>query len=174
MAYEPVGLLAVFVYLGAVIASLPAAAAVLLLARRLGVARAAGLVGSGALVLVLAAGLGAGALVGVDAGLTVAGYGVVALAVLWALPALVGRWLVRRLAGAPADFALGYAVAGLPVALVASAVWFAAPGGPTRYNLAFLSGPALWAAAAVLVAIVVLGPGLVGVGLLALAGRRRS
>lgn len=172
MPYEPVGLLAVFVYLGAVLASLPAAAAVLLLARRLGVARAAALVGLGALVLVLVAGLGVGVLVGLDAGLTLAGYGVVALAVLWALPTLVGRWLVGRLAGEPADLALGYAVAGLPVALVASAAWFAAPGGPTRYNLTFLSGPTLWAAAAVLVGIVVLGPGLVGVGLLRLAGRR--
>lgn len=173
-AYEPIGLLAVFVYLGAVVASLPAAATVLLLARRMGAERLAALVGLTALVLVSLVSIGVSVLAGPDAGLALAGYGVVALAVTWTVPALVGRWLVRRLVGQAVDVALGYAAAGLPVALVASAAWFAAPGGPTRYDLTSLSGPALWAAAAVLLAIVVLGPGLVGVGLLRFAGRRPS
>ena len=173
MTNAPVGLLVVFVYLGAVVLSLPAVAAVLLLSRRIGVGRAASAVAAGALAVVALVALGAALVVGPDAGASIAGYGAVGFLVLWALPVLLGRWLIRRGTGLAADLALGYAVAGLPPALAASAVWFVAPGGPTRYNLTFLSGPALWAASAVFLAIVLLGPGLVGIGLVRLVGRRR-
>lgn len=174
MSNAPTGLLPVFVYVGAVVASFPAAAAALLLARRVGTRRAVTVVGVGGLGLVAAAALVVGVVVGTGVGLVLAGYGVGAVAVLWALPVVVGRWLVYRFTGLDVDLALGYAVAGLPLALAASAAWFVVPGGPSRYNLTFLTGPALWAASAVLLAIVVLGPGLVGTGLVKLVGRRRG
>lgn len=174
MTNEPIGLLAVFVYFAAVVLSLPASAAVLLLSRRVGIERAAAVVGSATLAVVAIGALGVVVVAGFGAGGTVVVYGVAALAVLWALPVVVGRWFVRRGTGLAADLALGYTVAGLPLALVASAAWFVAPGGPTRYNLTFLSGPALWAATAVLLAIVLLGPGLTGLGLVRLVGRLRT
>lgn len=174
MTNEPFGILVVFVYLGAVVLSLPAAAAVLLLARRVGIGRAGALVVAVGFVIVAVVGLGVGVLAGPAAGVSFAGYGVGAVVALWGLPVLVGRWVVRRFTGLAPDLALGYAVAGLPPALAASAVWFVAPGGPTRYNLTFLSGLALWAGLAVLLTIVVLGPGLIGVGLVRLVGPRRG
>ena len=172
MAIDPAGLLVVFTYFGAVALSLPAAAAVLLAARRMGVVRAGVLVGLVVLLLVAAAAAALGATVGPVPSLTFAASAAAALLLLWVVPVAVGRWLVRRLAGVGGDVALGYAVAGLPVAMIASALLFVAPGGPSRYNLTFLAGPALWAAAAAFLAIVVFGPGLVGVGLFRLAGRR--
>lgn len=173
MASEPLGTLVVLVYLGAVALSLPATAAVLLAARRLGVARAGVMVGAVALLFVAAAAFALGATVGPIPSLIFAAFGAAAVTLLWALPVLVGQRLVRRYAGVADDLALGYAVAGLPVAMAASAVVFVAPGGPTRYNLTFVTGPVLWVVAAAFLAIVVLGPGIVGVGLVRLARRAR-
>jgi len=173
MAIDPAGLLVVFTYFGAVALSLPAAAAVLLAARRMGVVRAGVLVGLVVLLLVAAAAAALGATVGLVSGLTFAASAVAALLLLWVVPVALGRWIVRRLEGVGGDVALGYAVAGLPVAMIASALVFVAPGGPSRYNITFLSGPALWTASAVFLAVVLVGPGLAGVGLLRLAGRRR-
>jgi len=173
MALEPLGLLVVFGYFTAVVLSLPAAAGVLLLARRVGVRRAADLVGLVAFGLVTVAAVVVGLAAGPVAGATLAGLGLLVLLSLWALPALVGSLLVSRLSPCGDEAALGYAVAGLPVALLASALLFLAPGGPGRYNLTFLSGPSLWLASLVFLAVVLLGPGLVGAALCRLASRRR-
>ena len=167
------GTLALFVYFGTVVLSVPAAAATLLLSRRLGVLPAAvGVVlATGGLVLAAAI-LGSGVL-GVQRSLAAASVGVVGLLVLWVVPVALGTAIVRRFAGPALAGALGFTVAGLPPALLASAVVFVAPGGPSRYNLTFLAGPALWAASAVFLTIVLLGPGLAGLGLHRLVGSRR-
>lgn len=171
MAHEPTGPLLVFGYLVAVALSLPTAAAVLRLARPLGVRRAAALVGLLAVALVAVVGVAVGVLAGPVAGGSAGEVGLFAVVLLWALPVLVGRAVVGRLVGLAGDAALGYAVAGLPVAMVASAVVFVAPGGFGRDDLTLLTGPALWVGGAAFLAIVLLGPGLAGAGLVRLARR---
>ena len=173
MTTAPLGLLAVFVYLAAVVLSIPAAGGVLLLSRRLGVLRAADVVGLAGVGVVAVVGLAVAVLVTPVAGLLLAGLGFVALVLLWAVPVFVGAYVVERIEGTTGEVALGYAVAALPLALLASAALFVAPGGLARYNVTFLSGPAVGVAVLGFGVLVLLGPALLGIGLNRLVARRR-
>lgn len=172
MTSEPFGLLAVFVYFAAVVLSIPAAAGVLLLGRRFGIRRATDLVGLAFVGVVALGGLVVAVVTDPIAGVLLAGFGLLALVLLWAVPVLVGAYVVERLESTTGETALGFAVAGLPGAMLVSAILFLAPGGLARYNLTFLSGPVAWLFLLAFGAVVLVGPGLVGVGLYRFAGRR--
>lgn len=68
--------------------------------------------------------------------------------------------LVRS--GVEANRALRLSVGAWPVALLAAFGVFPAPGGLGRYNLTFLTGPALYAAVATVAAPVLFGPAVLG------------
>lgn len=166
MTNDPAGLLAVFAYVGTVVASVPVAVVALLLRRvttSFREALAYSLGGSFALFTVVAVALA----VTVDpgAGGTLFATGVAALVALVAIPLAVGRALVERLAGLDPDRALRWATAGWPVALILSFVVFVAPGGPTRYNATFLSGVEAALAGGAIALAVLVGPGLLGTAL---------
>lgn len=103
--------------------------------------------------------------------------GVVAFVVLTALPLVVGRLLVRRVAGVDSETALRYATYGWPVAMFAVFGMFAAPGGLATNAFFDLGGERVclvghcgiavgFAVAVVLELLVaVLGPGLVGLAI---------
>lgn len=163
-----VGLLVVLAYVGTVLASVPVALVALLVGLRTGsYRRALGYSLGGGLALL---GLGSIALgVAVDplAGATLLGVGALAVAILGAVPLVVGRELVGRLAGREiaSEDALKWTLAGWPVALNVSVAVFVAPGGPARYNVTFLTGLEGALSLAALLGVIVLGPGLVGTGL---------
>lgn len=166
------GLFPVFVYFGAVVASLPASLVTYGLGRWLGsTALAVRYVGAGLAGLVLAGGTALAVFVDPVVGgvAVVVAAGVVV--VLAAFPLLVGRHLVERWTPLSADAAREYAVLGLPVALVASFVGFLAPGSLARYSVTFLSGPGAAVAWTVLGLVVTLGPGVAGTGMYRLVER---
>lgn len=157
-AYDPVGAL-----LLGVGASVPLAAATLLLARRMAVERAA----VGVAVLGVLAGLGgvAGALVGQGTGAALAaGQTAVHAGVQLAVGTLVGRRILARATASGPSRALAYAVAGLPVghALVALAVLLPDSGLRTALSAGGPLGLVAWGLAGVLLAV---APGVVGVWL---------
>ncbi|PSQ19391.1 hypothetical protein BRD00_01835 [Halobacteriales archaeon QS_8_69_26] len=166
MSNNPAGLLAVFAYVGTVLASVPVAVVALLLRRitpSFREALAYSLGGGFALFTVVVLALA----VAVDpgAGGTLFVTGVVAVVVLAVLPLAIGRAVVERTADLDPDRALRWATAGWPPAMILSLIVFVAPGGPARYNVTFLSGVEAVVAGGILVAVVLLGPGLVGTAL---------
>ena len=168
-----VGRLVVFVYVGAVLFSVPAAATALVLARRMGVRRATGVVS-----LVLAAVVAMTALTvavrgGTDTATWFAAVGFAAFGLLWALPVRAGAVVVQRTTGLLGDAALGYAVAGLPVGMLGSVAWFYAAGEPLRFDPASLSGLVAWLALGGSLLTVLAGPGLAGTAFHRLVRRRR-
>lgn len=171
MAESPTSLLVVFVYVAAVVLSLPAATSVLLLSRRLGVRRAIDVVALAVVTLVGVSSLAVGLLAGARAGATLAAGGAAAFVFLWALPVRAGSRVIRRTSYLDEEAALGYAVAGLPVAMLASAAWFVLPGG----GLPPLdpAGPQLWVAGGGALIILLAGPGLAGTWLHRLRGSGR-
>lgn len=171
MPESPAGPLVGFVYASAVVLSLPAAGTVLLLSRRLGVRRAAAAVSLAVGSIVAVTSLAVGLLAGVLAGATLAASGTGAFAFLWALPVRVGSRFIRRTSSLDDEAALGYAVAGLPAAMLASAAWFAVSGDFARLDS--LSGPTLWVAGGGFLLVHLAGPGLAGTGLYRLLERRR-
>lgn len=172
MSESSVGLLAVLVYLGAVLAAIPASLVVYGLGGFLGsTRRALGYVAAVLAGLVLAATAALAVFVTPAAGATVAVLGGAAAVVLYAFPLFVGRQLLGRWTPLDPDDALEYAVLGLPVALVASFALFLAPGGTDQYNLTFLSGPVAALVWTALGLVVTLGPGLAGLGMYRLVDR---
>jgi len=168
MSESPVGLLVVFVYVGAVIGSVPVALLTLLLARRTrSFARALAYSLGGGVALFVLGSVALAVLVAPLAGGTLLLVGLLAVATLGVVPLAVGRELVVRVAGVglDRDGGLKWATAGWPVALNVSFALFVAPGGPARYNVTFLTGIEGILTLGALLAVVVLGPGLVGVGL---------
>jgi hypothetical protein len=172
MTNSPVGLLAVVVYAGWVVASLPLALAVygfglwlddLGLALRYVGAALVGLVLAGATALAL--------FVDPVTGAVFAGLAAAAGVVLAAFPLYIARQLLERWTALAPDRALEYAVLGWPVALVASLVAFLAPGGPGRYNVTFLTGGTAALAWVVLGLVVTIGPGVCGFVMYRLVGR---
>lgn len=163
------GQLPVVVYAAAVVLSVPAAGSALLLARRVGVRRAAAAVALVVAVLAAVVGLAVTVLAGPAAGARFAASGFGAMALLWALPVRAGDLLLRRATGVAGEEALGFAVAGLPAGLLGSFVWFAAPGGLAGADP---GGPVRWLAGAGFLLTVVVGPGLAGVALHRLVRRR--
>ncbi|UPV99043.1 hypothetical protein M0R88_10945 [Halorussus gelatinilyticus] len=104
--------------------------------------------------------------------------GLANLAVLTALPLVVGRLIVRLAGGVDdSDAALRYATAGWPVAMLTVFVGFVLPGGLGTNSFFHLGGVeiclvgfcgvSLWTAFAVLLelAAALLGPGVVGLAL---------
>jgi len=163
MTNSPVGLLAVVVYVGWVVASVPLALAVYGLSRWLddrGLALR--YVGAALVGLVLAGGTALALFVDPVAGAVFLGLAAAAGVVLAAFPLYIGRQLLERWTTLPPGRALGYAVLGWPVALVASLVVFLAPGGLGRYNITFLTGGAAALAWVVLGLVVTVGPGVAG------------
>ncbi len=122
-------------------------------------------------VVAVAVGLAAAGAVGLalfvdpGAGLTFAGVAVGAALVLAVFPVVIGRQLLGRWTLLDADEALEYATLGWPVAMVASAVLFVAPGGFGRYNVLFLEGLAATVAWLTLALVVTLGPAVAGLAL---------
>lgn len=172
MANGFTGVLALAVYVGWVAGSVPLALACYGLARWLdSVDLAIGYVGAVVVGVVLAGATALALFVDPVAGGLFAVLALAAGVVLAGFPLYIGRQLLERWTALPPDRALLYAVLGWPVALVASLGVFVAPGGPTRYNITFLSGG--WAALAwtVVGLVVTLGPGVVGYAAYRLVGR---
>lgn len=165
MTDNPVGLLAVAVYVGWVAGSVPLALAVAGLARWLGsVGLAVRYVGAVVTGAALAGATALAAFVDPAAGATFAGLAAASGVVLAAVPLYVGRLLIERWTALDPARALEFAVLGWPIALVASFAVFLSPGGPTRYNVTFLSGGVAALAWTVMGLVVTLGPGVAGVG----------
>jgi hypothetical protein len=163
MANGFVGFLALLVYVGWVAGSVPLAVACYGLARWLGsVDLALGYVGAVVVGVVLAGTTALALFVDPVASGTFAVLALAAGVVLAAFPLYIGRQLLERWADLPPDRALVFAVLGWPVALLASLAVFLAPGGPTRYNITFLSGGPAAIAWTVMGLVVTLGPGVVG------------
>jgi hypothetical protein len=163
MANGFTGFLALLVYVGWVAGSVPLAVAVYALARWLDSVGLAVRYVAAAVVGAVLAGVTALALfVDPVAGGTFAVLALAAGIVLAAFPLYIGRQLLGRWTPLAPDRALVFAVLGWPVALLASLAVFVAPGGPTRYNITFLSGGAAALAWTVMGLVVTLGPGVVG------------
>lgn len=172
MANGFTGVLALAVYVGWVAASVPLALACYGLTRWLGaVDIATGYVGAVVVGVVLAGATALALFVDPLAGGLFAVLALAAGVVLAAFPLYIGRQLLERWTDLPPDRALVFAVLGWPVALLVSLGVFVAPGGPTRYNITFLSGGKAALAWTVMGLVVTLGPGVVGFGLVRLAGR---
>jgi len=172
MTDNPAGLLPVVLYFVAVLVSLPASLVTYGLGRWLGsTALAVRYVAAGLAGLVLAAGTALAVFVDPAVGATVAALAAAGAAVLAAFPLFIGRQLIGRWTGLSGEMAREYAVLSLPVALVASAVLFVAPGGTERYNLTVLSGPVAALVWLGLGLVVTLGPGVAGYGMYRLVDR---
>ncbi|MFB6207700.1 MAG: hypothetical protein ABEJ05_14360 [Haloglomus sp.] len=162
MTNNPAGLLPIFVFVAAVGLSWPVAVATFVLSLRVRpFGRALRYVGAGVTVLatIFAASIGviAGAEVG---GIVLASLAIAAVA-FGAVPLAVARSLLVR-NGIEANRALRLSVGAWPVALLVAFGAFIAPGGVARYNVTFLSGPALYVAVAAIAALVLLGPAALG------------
>jgi hypothetical protein len=172
MTNSPVGLLAVVVYVGWVVASVPLALAVYGLSRWLDdVGLALRYVGAALVGLVLAGATALALFVDPVAGAVFVGLAAAAGIVLAGFPLYIGRQLLERWTPLEPDLALEYAVLGWPVALVVSLVGFLAPGGLGRYNITFLTGGAAALAWVLLGLVVTLGPGVCGFAMYRLRGR---
>lgn len=166
------GVLALVVYVGWVAGSVPLALALYGLARWLdSVDLALGYVGAVVVGVVLAGATALALFVGPIAGGIFAVLVLAAGVVLAAFPLYIGRQFLERWTSLPPERALVFAVVGWPVALLASLAVFVAPGGPTRYNITFLSGPVAALAWTVMGLVVTLGPGVVGFALVRLVDR---
>lgn len=163
MAESVTGLLVVFVYVLTVALSTPLALAVVFLTRQRSVTAALGTIVGILAALVTLGSTVVAALVSPLAGVVTFASGVAALLGLVVLPLVIGRTVVRRTTGVDREVALRLAVTAWPVALAASFGLFVAPGGPTRYNLTFLTGPLAAGAWLAWLALVILGPGLFAV-----------
>jgi hypothetical protein len=162
MTNNPAGLLPIFVFVAAVGLSWPVAIATFVLSLRVrpfGRALRYVAVGVGAIAVAFALAIGgiAGPEVG---GIVLASLGIAAV-LLGAVPLAVSRALLAR-NGIEANRALRLSVGAWPPALLAAFGVFLAPGGLSRYNLTFLTGPALYAAVAVIAALVLFGPAVLG------------
>lgn len=162
----PVGLVPVLLFVVTVGVSAPVATAAHLVYRSGGPFRPAlraAVVEAGLCYLV---GTGVVAVIAESAGLEVAAAllaaGVATLLLLTALPLAIGRRLVSR-RGVDAATALRHATAAWPVAMFVAFAVAVAPGGLARGHLLGLDGTPFFATVALLVAVVVLGPGLGGI-----------
>jgi hypothetical protein len=172
MTNNPAGLLPVVLYFVAVLVSLPASLVTYGLGRWLGsTALAVRYVAAGLAGLVLAVGTALAVFVNPVVGATVVALAAAGAVVLAAFPLFIGRQLIERWTGLSGEMAREYAVLCLPVALVASAVLFVAPGGTERYNLTVLSGPVAALVWLGLGLVVTLGPGVAGYGMYRLVDR---
>jgi len=172
MTNSPVGLLALVVYVGWVLTSVPLALAVYGLGRWLDDLGLALRYAGAALVGLVLAGTTALALfVDPVAGAVFVGLAAAAGVVLAAFPLYIGRQLLERWTTLAPERALEYAVLGWPVALVGSLVVFLAPGGLGRYNVTFLTGGVAALAWVVLGLVVTLGPGVCGFAMYRLVTR---
>jgi hypothetical protein len=157
------GLLALLVYVGWVAGSVPLALACYGLARWFdSVDLALGYVGAVVVGVVLAGATALAIFVDPVAGGVFAVLALAAGVVLAAFPLYIGRQLLERWTALAPERALVYAVSGWPVALLVSLAVFVAPGGLTRYNITFLSGPRAALAWTVMGLVVTLGPGVAG------------
>ncbi|WP_435364790.1 hypothetical protein [Haloarchaeobius sp. DYHT-AS-18] len=156
-------LLSLLTYVAIVLGAGPAVALTFLLARWVDFERALTVVVG---LPVLGAVLGALVLGGPVAGLVVAGTALTLVIV----PLLVGVALVSTRADGDTTVALRRVALAWPVALLVSAAIFFLPGGVTRYNVTFLDWLVGLLAIGFVVAIVLLGPGIIGV----LSFRRRG
>lgn len=173
MAESVLALLVFFVYVLTVALSGPLALAVVFVARRRSVTAALGTVVGTLAGLVTLGGTVVAALVSPLAGVVTFASGLAALLGLVVVPLLVGRSILRRVTGLDRENALRYAVTGWPLALAASFGLYVAPGGVARYNITFLDGPLALLAWAAWLAVVLFGPGVVGIGLVRLFDRFR-
>lgn len=167
------GLLALLVYVVTVALSPVLALGIVLLARTRSVTAALGTVVGGLAGLVTLSTTVVAALFSLGAGLSTFATGFGSLVGLVVVPLLVGRTVVRQATGIDREDALRAAVMGWPVALALSFGLFVAPGGTSRYNLTFLSGPVAVLAWLGWGAIVLLGPGIFGVVLTKVFARFR-
>ncbi len=156
-------LLSLLTYVAIVLGAGPAVALTFLLARWVDFERALTVVVG---LPVLGAVLGALVLGGPVAGLVVAGTALTLVIV----PLLVGVALVSTRADGDTTVALRRVALAWPVALLVSAAIFFLPGGVTRYNVTFLDWLVGLLAIGFVVAVVLLGPGIIGV----LSFRRRG
>jgi len=85
-------------------------------------------------------------------------------------PLGLGTALVRRAIGGDRDRALRVVISGWPVALVVSVVVFVAPGGLDGTDVTDLADPVGQAALALWVAVILLGPAVVGLTVAAVRG----
>ncbi|WP_267640682.1 hypothetical protein [Haloarchaeobius amylolyticus] len=149
-------LLSLLSYVAIVAGAAPAVGLAFLLARWLPFQRALSLVVGGA---VLAGILGVLVLGGPVAALVVAATALV----LVVGPLLVGVALVSTRADGNVPLALRRVALAWPVALLASALVFFLPGGLSRYNVTFLDQLVGLLALGFVVAIALVGPGVIGV-----------
>jgi hypothetical protein len=142
-------------YAVAVVGAAPAVALAFLLGRWLGFPRA--------LALVLGVPLLAGTFLSLVLGGPIAAMVVAATALIVVVgPILVGVAFVSTRADTPVETVLRRVTAAWPVAMVASAVVFFAPGGAARPNVTFLDWLVALLGPGVVVAIALVGPGVLG------------
>jgi len=165
MANGFTGVLAVFVFFGLALASpLVAVVAWGLSQRRDNFQPALGTVAAGSVGLLAAVTTALALFVGPSVGLVFAAVAVGAVLVLAVFPVLIGRQLLDRGTLLGPDEALEYATLGWPVAMVASAGVFVAPGGFGGTDVAALGGLAGAVAWLTLAVVTTLGPAVAGLG----------
>ncbi|WP_439027391.1 hypothetical protein [Haloarchaeobius sp. DT45] len=148
-------LLSLVTYVAVVVAAAPAVALAFLLGRWVPFEQGLALVVG---VPVLVSVLGVLVLGGPVAAMVVAATALVVVAG----PLVVGVAVVSTRADGDTTLALRRVALAWPAALFASVAVFFSPGGVTRYNVTFLDGLVSLLALGFVVAIVVLGPGLIG------------
>ncbi|WP_276260791.1 hypothetical protein [Haloglomus litoreum] len=162
MSNAPTGLLPVFVFVAAVGLSWPVAIATFVLSLRVRpFGRALRYVAVGVGAIAVAVALGIAGIAGVEVGGLVLLSLAIAAGLFGAVPLVVSRAVLVR-SGVGTSRALRLSVAAWPFALLAAFGVFLAPGGVARYNVTFLTGPALYAAVAAIAALVLFGPAVLG------------
>lgn len=162
MTNSPGGLLPVFVFLAAVGLSWPVALGAFALSLRVRpFTRALRYIAVAVAVLFTLFAVGLAVLVGPEVGVTVLAALAIAAGLFGALPLAIARVLLVRRGVGPGR-SLRLAVAAWPPSMLAALAAFVAPGGASRYNVLFLEGVALYTALAVVAALVLFGPAVLG------------
>ena len=163
MANGLTGAMAVFVFFGLALGSpLVAVVAWGLAQRRDRFQPALGTVAAGSVGLLAAVATAFALFIGPNVALTFAIVTIAAVLVLAVFPVLIGQQLLDRWTLLGPDEALEYATLGWPVAMVASAVVFVAPGGVDGPDVTALSGLAGALAWVTLAVVATLGPAVAG------------
>lgn len=152
-------------FLGTAGLSLPLALAIELAARRTSGRRAFRAVIAAAWVPVLIGVVVVGLVAGIAAAVSVLAVALAATGALVLLPIALGQYLINRRTDLGKEASHQFAVRGCPIALWMSVIVFVAPVGVSRFDATFVTGPRGWIAVGGIAAIIVVGPGLIGLNL---------